>query len=164
MENIMLVQMFPASDDQVLVRKVRSEEVYEKEFSVEEDDEGNEVLKGEETDEVLTDDDGEVVTKEKMFDVDSYFDMRAMEFNISDTLKVEFDFQQDEETWDMSIQPYVEVYEIGGNKRVEAAEMPEDWDFSIVEVPDEVRLGDPYNGLCLLLDVPEEEDFEVEKL
>ena len=160
----LLVQVFGANDDQVLVRKSREEEVYKKNFEVEEDDHGNKVMVGEETDEVRTDEDGNAVTKEKMFDVNSYMAMRPVELNFSDKIVVNLEFDPDVDSWQISVRPFAEVFEF--QEYAEIASLPEGWDMSLKPVPDDVSQGDPFGGFALMLTVPDEdeEDFFVEKL
>lgn len=158
----MKVEFFGASDDQVLVRKTMQKTAHEKEFEVKEV-QGQEVIVGEETDEVLTDDDGEPVTKEQMFDVDSYMALRPVELNVSDNLFVRFEFETEMDSWNISIRPHAENSEFREHAKV--SEVPGDWSISLVPVPEDVKRGDPFGGLCLLLEIPEEdeEEFNVEK-
>lgn len=158
----MRVQIFGASDDQVLVRKVRTEAAKEPDVRVE-DVGGEEVLVGEESDEVITDEDGEVVTKEEMFDVKSYLAMRPVEFNIADTLSIKIEFDNDRKRWNITATPWTKVYEVAGDTSIERSSLPDDWQLQYQKVPDDVRLTDPYGGLCLAIDLPEEE-WEIEKV
>lgn len=155
LESRIKLELLGTSDDTVLIREIRQRASRVPEVEkVEKDDE--EVFKIEETDEVITDEDGEVITKEKVVDTNFFMALRGAELNVEDTLKVEFEYDSHEEVWTASVKPYVKVYEVAGEKeKVDVAELPEDWSVDLKNYPEEV--GGTAYGLCVEITMPEDD-------
>jgi hypothetical protein len=149
------MEMMGASDDQVLVRKSQTHELWEKEFeTVEkemEDGTKQEILIGRETNEPLTDEDGNQLTRDHMFDCDNYLAMRATAFNVEDTLRVEFDWSGEREVWDISVSLWSDPPSHKFQKSSTVAEIPEDWTIKMMGPPEDVNC----RSTRLVIEVPE---------